>query len=522
MSFSSAVHGQQIGDVYVYDSTLSRFSDYDFDDQGNLLFSGYVRPRNTTGTDPFGNLSFDGYWYEDGLTCKADSTGFLQWMTVSGNNNAQENVQEIRFDNLNVFSIGKFIPQSNRMFVNGVSLAFPYPCCNGGYILNTLSNGTFVWAFPLPDDGHSLDIRPNGNIVASDGSGIRSLHTGSTQLWNVPIALSDSRIRVVNDTLWLLGMFQDSLLIGGTTYYTGTVSDADLFVARFTSLGDFIDARHLLGTGMDLIHDLAIDATGRVWISGMFGNDVDIDGTPVCGSGLRVGFLRMDQTLHVDHCEVVPLVGTATPEGVNGEMVFNSSNERIATINTVRHPVFGSDTVFVQTWAGYEGTCVLAKWDASGNLLWYRPLAEPVAGGVEAASVSGHIRKQQNGRWVLAGQMRETCRIDGQTYNASADYSAFFAYLEDTTTIATALPKMPETLSCYLSNPVTDRAVVRFEREPGEGSIQIFDATGRLVKAQSGRLAISETLDCSHIPSGVYLIQLTSGNRLATLRMVKQ
>ena len=101
MSFSSAVHGQQIGDVYVYDSTLSRFSDYDFDDQGNLLFSGYVRPRNTTGTDPFGNLSFDGYWYEDGLTCKADSTGFLQWMTVSGNNNAQENVQEIRFDNVN-------------------------------------------------------------------------------------------------------------------------------------------------------------------------------------------------------------------------------------------------------------------------------------------------------------------------------------------------------------------------------------------------------------------------------------
>lgn len=101
MSFSSAVNGQQIGDVYVCDSTLSRFSDYDFDDQGNLLFSGYVRPRNTTGTDPFGNLSFDGYWYEDGLTCKADSTGFLQWMTVSGNNNAQENVQEIRFDNVN-------------------------------------------------------------------------------------------------------------------------------------------------------------------------------------------------------------------------------------------------------------------------------------------------------------------------------------------------------------------------------------------------------------------------------------
>ena len=95
------MYGQQIADVYVYDSTLSRFSDYDFDDQGNLLFSGYVRPRNTTGTDPFGNLSFDGYWYENGLTCKADSTGFLQWMTVSGNNNAQENVQEIRFDNVN-------------------------------------------------------------------------------------------------------------------------------------------------------------------------------------------------------------------------------------------------------------------------------------------------------------------------------------------------------------------------------------------------------------------------------------
>ena len=68
------VYGQHIGDVYVYDSTLSRFSDYDFDDQGNLLFSGYVGPRNATGTDPFGNLSFDGYWYENGLTCKADST----------------------------------------------------------------------------------------------------------------------------------------------------------------------------------------------------------------------------------------------------------------------------------------------------------------------------------------------------------------------------------------------------------------------------------------------------------------
>ncbi|MFZ7184132.1 MAG: T9SS type A sorting domain-containing protein [Bacteroidota bacterium] len=43
-----------------------------------------------------------------------------------------------------------------------------------------------------------------------------------------------------------------------------------------------------------------------------------------------------------------------------------------------------------------------------------------------------------------------------------------------------------------------------------------------MVKAQSGRLAISETLDCSHIPNGVYLIQVTSGDRLATLRMIKQ
>ena len=43
-----------------------------------------------------------------------------------------------------------------------------------------------------------------------------------------------------------------------------------------------------------------------------------------------------------------------------------------------------------------------------------------------------------------------------------------------------------------------------------------FDATGRLVKAQSGRLAISERSTAATFPNGVYLIQVTSGNRLAT------
>lgn len=512
--------GQLVSNVLTFDSTNSKFTSIENDGSGAFYFSGYVRPF-VSGTSDFGNLSYQGYWYEDGLSCKAQNSGQLDWMTVSGNSNGLEDCRQIKHSGTSVYSCGKFVSSSSSLFVNSVNHTYPYGCCHGGYVLKQTDLGGFEWIFPLDAYALDLDVDNQGNVFVVSENSLKKISPLGTELWNVDLtSVNDAKILLRDDTVYISAMFQSFLIIGGTPLEPlGAANDVDVFFARFSDSGSFISVTQIGSPGTDLFHDIAFDSNNNLWISGECPDSAYFGGQSICGSGNRIYFLQLNSALQIQRCEVVHVDSLIHFPVISGEMLFNLSNERIAVMNVSNDLIIQNDTIHINIGGGYEGTSILVKWDNSGAIVWARPLAMSLTQTTNAAWVSAHLLKNVNQEIYLAGQMREACMIDGINYNPGNYYCAYFAELHDTTVVNSVFyPQNSILVRC--TNPVTSRARIFFDRE-FSGDCRIFNSSGFLVF--HGRLNHSREL---FVPtetweSGVYIIQNTDGVTSVYSKLIK-
>ena len=80
-----------------------------------------------------------------------------------------------------------------------------------------------------------------------------------------------------------------------------SIGEAEIYVSKLDSAGDFVWARQIGGTDFDGSTDLAVDATGNVYTTGYFFGTIDFDPgagvsnlTPVGGSDIFVS--KLDST----------------------------------------------------------------------------------------------------------------------------------------------------------------------------------------------------------------------------------
>jgi hypothetical protein len=512
-SFSQVISG-----VHVYEPSNSKFTDYDLDPQGKIYFGGYVRPHNASGADTIGNITYDGYWYEDGMTCSTDSTGFIDWINITGSYDGLEDTRSIRYWNGDVYSAGNFISQAGTIYFNGVAIPFQFPCCYNGYLMRQSENGIFDWLFDLQYDVYDMEMDNSGNCYVTESGAMKKINSLGSQVWSVNIGFIGSDVFLHNDTIYLLGTFQDSVNIGGNIFVAyGPQYDVDMYLARYSaSSGNFIDATHIGSTTWDVPHDIAADANGNVWISGITG-DAALWGTDILpGAGRRIFFTKVNNDLSSGHCDVLSLISPGSE--ITGEMIFNSNNERIATLNIADSVIIGSDTLSFHEAAGYEGGCVIVKWDAAGNTTWHKVLASPSNGSTDVAWVSAHLRKQLNGKYLLAGQMRQSCIIEGANYDTINYYQAFFASLSDTT-FNLGVPQLsrkdPELI---FQNPVTDKLVITGNEIAN--SITIYNMIGEEVYRikPSGT---TSSIDVSRLSTGGYFFRYEGKEKMIQKKFIK-
>jgi hypothetical protein len=122
---------------------------------------------------------------------------------------------------------------------------------NGGYytdvfILKIDSSGNFVWAKQLGGSG------TDGGIFITTDS---------------------------HNNIYTTGCFQGSADFDpGTGIYNLTSAGSyDIFISKLDSLGNFVWATSMGGTGADFGNSIALDATGNVYTTGYFQNTADFD-----------------------------------------------------------------------------------------------------------------------------------------------------------------------------------------------------------------------------------------------------
>jgi hypothetical protein len=230
-----------------------------------------------------------------------------------------------------------------------------------------------------------------------------------------------------------------------------------------------------------------------------------------------VFFTKLNNDLSPGYCDNIKQAAQYNAT-ISGEMIFNAGNERIAVLNLADTVFIGQDTLTFHDASGYEGGCLIVKWDAAGNMLWYKVLAAPANGSTDVAWVSAHLRKSLNGKYFLAGQMREPCIIEGVNYDSSHFYEAFFASLADTTFI-TGMPQVQENnLEVIFENPVKDRLVISSSEIAT--SITIFNVMGETVY-QTHPGGLSCPIDVSGLPAGGYFFRFVAGDKIIQKKFIK-
>ncbi len=284
------------------------------DGTGNVYVAGYF--TKTVDFDPGpGVAEYKSNGWGDTFLSKFDSNGEFQWARTWGGSVFQDNPTGVTVDaNGNAYITGLF--HGTVDFDPG--LAIDEHTSNGGldiFLSKFDSNGEFQWAITWgginEEISNGVGIDGSGNAYVTGyfketmdfdpGPGVDE-HT-SNGLWDTSLSKFDSNgefqwartwggsysergyeIAVDgSDNAYVTGEFHDTVDLDpgpGVDEHTASSSNADIFLSKFDSNGDFQWGRTWGGSYIETSDGTAIDGNGYVYVTGVFYGTVNFDPGP--------------------------------------------------------------------------------------------------------------------------------------------------------------------------------------------------------------------------------------------------
>jgi hypothetical protein len=221
------------------------------DKSGNIYITGHF--YNSTDFDPSNKtfiLKSVGKTYSDGdvFIAKYNTTGNFLWAKNFGGPSSEDGLS-IAVDKFgNVYTCGKF--EDSTDFNPGTGKYFLK--CKGvddAFISKLDASGNFVWAKNL-------------------GAGWRS---------------EASRIALdTSDNLYISGIYHDSIDcdFGTKKFMIVSKGSSDVFVLKMDAQANFIWAKSIGGTSADYLTGMALNASGNIFLTGLYQDYIDVDPGP--------------------------------------------------------------------------------------------------------------------------------------------------------------------------------------------------------------------------------------------------
>lgn len=286
-------------------------SSISLDANGNIYSTGYF--RDTVDFDPgIGTTNLASMGSNDIYIQKLDNNGDFLWAKQMGGTYTDQG-RAIAVDaSGNVYSTGSF---SNTVdFDPGVGTA-DLTCFHGTdiFIQKLDTNGDFLWVKQMglttEEVGFSIAVDVSGNIYSTGFFGstvdfdpgvgitnlipfgeddiyIQKLDPNGDFVWVKQMGGTDydrgiSITTDANENVYTTGYFRGNVDfdpgVGVTNLTSMSLTDADIFIQKLDSNGDFLWVKQMGGPMDDLGMSITTDVNGNIYTTGYFGNKVDFN-----------------------------------------------------------------------------------------------------------------------------------------------------------------------------------------------------------------------------------------------------
>ncbi|MCK5847133.1 MAG: T9SS type A sorting domain-containing protein, partial [Bacteroidales bacterium] len=267
---------------------------------------------------------------EDCFIVKYNSSSAFQWAKRAGGEYVEYTSLVSTDANDNIYISGEYVSET----VTIGSYSFPMLAGEGNVLLAKLNpNGGVIWAKSFGDIDDATNwwdevTWPTGIITDDNGNTyIKGNLSYEGKFDNIKLENSDSyfnkfiaKIDSSGTTLWAKGIYQPvqshnfdynqfdiddegnvyfgmqakTILNFGTAYQYSPTSNSDLFIAKYSTIGDLEWVKTMEGIdyGYTWISSVAVYDTANVFVAGFFRNQLAIDGA-IMNSNIYHGFISM-------------------------------------------------------------------------------------------------------------------------------------------------------------------------------------------------------------------------------------
>ena len=497
------------------------------DAQGNVYISGsFGSPTITFGTTTLTNAGSS-----DIFIVKYDASGNVLWAKSAGGTVGDYGYGVSTDANGNVYIIGNFSSASitfgSTTLTNannsGASDIFIAKYDTAGNVLWAKSAGGFSGDYCY---GLSTDI--SGNVYISGGFGSATITFGSTTLTNAGINdIFIAKFDVAGNVLWaksaggtstengrivstdasgnvyMTGHFYSPTISFGSTILTNANNlgnTQDIFITKYNAAGNVLWSKSIGGPSSDSGICVSTDANGNVYITGQFYSPtITFGSTTLTNTVNNYGDIFIAKYNSAGNVLWAKSVG-----GINEDFGWSVSTDASGNAYISGHfysPTITFDsTILTNASLTGNGDFFIAKFDASGNVLWAKSAggSNKEYGYSVSADASGNV-------YVTGSFGSASITIDSIALSNLGSADIFIAKFSGTSTGLNEIISNNE-LKIY-PNPTKVKFTVNLKLKIYNLKLTVVDVFGKEVyttKLNSERTEV----DLSGIAKGLYFVNV--------------
>ena len=504
------------------------------DANGNVYVTGFFESATIT----FGatTLTNDSSGTRDMYVVKYDTAGNVVWAVRAGGT-GDEYANSIAVDAIgNVYVAGSY---------NSSSLVFGSTVLTnaGGFDIFLVKydlTGNVVWAkgagSSSDDDGRYVGVDVIGNVYITGGFSSATLTFGTFTLTNFLSGSSDIYLAKFDasgiiiwarsaggngyDDAWCLaiantgniyvtGYFYSNTLVFGATTLTKAGED-DMYLVNYDTSGNVVWAKSVGDTAFEFATSVAVDATGKVLVTGGFDSPVlHFGGTTLISMGGTDVFTAM-------FAADGSILWAKSAGGASTDRGYSVTTDLGG--NSYVAGFFNSATLSVVTTtltnSGVLGDAFLIKYDNAGNLVSAKGI-----GGIGDDEANSVTTDNFNHVYITGYYKSPTVNFGSESLtNVSTNADVFLAKYIETPVRVEEVGTKSGNLLVY-PNPSNGHINIAFLKK-GFSGVVVYDSYGRMVYTNYEITGDTIEINLTHKGNGVYYLKTFGGGEAESVVIV--